>query len=180
MRPISNLRHIPMLDGIEVNVIDVALEIRIVSNRMLPVTALPNSSLASDNFAGAAWHIAGKAARKSTLDQTPAQRKIGIAGRQRPDGMEMVRQYANCDSLKCVPLLNRRVDSPESVNVAHKRVPRSVRKSNGKEKNSAFDVWTSVSWHGGIISLLVRVGAGTRAHGTQMRAFAHPTKLIMW
>jgi hypothetical protein len=53
-----------MLHGIEVNVVDTPLQVGVVANGMLPITT-----------------------RKSALDETPAQRKIGISLRQRPDGM---------------------------------------------------------------------------------------------
>jgi hypothetical protein len=66
--------------GIEVNIVDMALQIGIVPNGVLPITTLPNSPLASGNLAGAALHVADKPARKSALDQAAAQRKIGIAG----------------------------------------------------------------------------------------------------
>jgi hypothetical protein len=69
----------PVFHGIEVNVVDMALQIGIVPNSVFPITTLPNSPLASGNLARAALHVAGKSARKSALDQAPAQRKIGIA-----------------------------------------------------------------------------------------------------
>ena len=46
MRPVRDARYVTMLDGIKVNVIDVTLEVDVVTNRMLPVAALPNTLLA--------------------------------------------------------------------------------------------------------------------------------------
>ena len=63
MWPIANLRHMPMLHGIEVNVIDMTLQVGIVANGVLPKTTLPNSPLASGDLAGAAPHVAGQTAR---------------------------------------------------------------------------------------------------------------------
>jgi hypothetical protein len=51
VRPIDHARDVPMPYGIEVDVIDVHIEIRIVADGMLPVTALPNSFLSFADFA---------------------------------------------------------------------------------------------------------------------------------
>src|SRR5436309_16098939 len=59
MRPIANLPYMPMLNGIQVNVVDMTLQVGIVANGVLPKTALPNSSLTSGDLAGATPHVAG-------------------------------------------------------------------------------------------------------------------------
>jgi hypothetical protein len=169
-----------MLRGIEVNVVDMALQVGIITNSMLPITTLPNSPLASGNLAGAAEHVTAKTARKSALDQAPAQRKIGLTRRQRPDGVQVVRQYANCHRLERIAFLNRNVDSPEPFYVPHQDVTRSVGESDREKEKAALDVCTTVSRHGGMrVSLIDRLTArcvGTdRGHGAQGRAFAHPT-----
>src|SRR5205085_3689690 len=143
MRPIANLPYMPMLNGIEVNVVDMTLQVGIVANGVLPKTTLPNSSLTSGNLAGAAPHVAGQTARESAFDQAPAQREIGVALRQRPDGIQMIGQYANCDRLEGIPFLNRHVDAPKPVDVPHKDFARPVGKSDGKEEDAAFDVCTT-------------------------------------
>jgi hypothetical protein len=137
----------PMLHGIEVDVVDVALQVGFIANGVLPITTLPNSPLASGNLAGAARHVARKPARKSALDQAPAQWKISIALRQRPDGMQVVQQYANCDGLKRIPLLNRHVDAPKPVDMPYQDVTRPVGESDGEEEDAAIDVGTTVSRH---------------------------------
>jgi hypothetical protein len=43
MRPIANLKCMSVLHGIEVNIVDMALQIGIVANGMLPIATLPNS-----------------------------------------------------------------------------------------------------------------------------------------
>ena len=42
--PVGHSRYVTMLDGIVMNVIDVALKIRIITYQMLPKSALPNCS----------------------------------------------------------------------------------------------------------------------------------------
>jgi hypothetical protein len=51
MRPIGDALDVPVLEGIEVNVIDVPLQIAFVSNRVFPEPSLPNSAFASVSFA---------------------------------------------------------------------------------------------------------------------------------
>ncbi len=62
VRPVANPRDISVLDGIEVNVIDMPRQIDVVTNRVLPIAALPNSSLAAGDFAGTAAYIARQTA----------------------------------------------------------------------------------------------------------------------
>jgi hypothetical protein len=49
--PIARFDHVTVLHGIKMNVIDVALQVSVVANRVLPIAALPNSLLASRYFA---------------------------------------------------------------------------------------------------------------------------------
>jgi hypothetical protein len=111
-----------VLDGIEVDVVDVALQVGIIANGMLPIATLPNSALAPADLARTARSIAGKSAGKSSLDQAPAQRKIRIAFRQRPNRMQVIRQNSDCDSLERITPLYGRIDAPEPVDVPHKGV----------------------------------------------------------
>ncbi len=51
VRPINCARDVSMLDRIEMNVIDMALEIGVIANRVFPITALPNTFLSLTDFA---------------------------------------------------------------------------------------------------------------------------------
>jgi hypothetical protein len=50
MRPIRNPRDVSMLYRIEMNVIDVTFKIRVVTNGVLPVAALPDAFFSFRNF----------------------------------------------------------------------------------------------------------------------------------
>src|ERR1700704_3687928 len=90
--------------------------------------------------------------------------------------MQVVGQDANCDGLERMPLLNRPINTPETVDVPQEHVTRSVGESDGEEEDAAFDVCPTVSRHGGTRVACVRSrGCKTRGHGAQPRAFAHPT-----
>jgi hypothetical protein len=118
VRPIPNLRHVAVLHRIVVNVVDVPFEIGLVSDCMLPVTPLPKSAFPPGGFAGGARRGLHETSRKPRFDHAPTQRKIGVARRQRPDGVQVIRQNADCDGLKRITLVRGFVDSPTDRPVA--------------------------------------------------------------
>lgn len=75
MRPISDLRHIAMLDRIDVDVVDVTGEIIFITNGVLPIAPLPYAAFAlggpalGNSFAG--WNTT----RESRFDQPPTRGK---------------------------------------------------------------------------------------------------------
>src|SRR6266404_2046556 len=73
MRPISDSRYEAVLDRIDMDVVNVTLKIALVADRVLPITPLPDTTLSL-----------GRPARR-----------ISIGFRQRPDRVEMIRQYNN-------------------------------------------------------------------------------------
>src|SRR6266576_4447138 len=90
VRPIDHACYVPMLDRIEMNVVDMRLEICFISDGMLPIAALPDAffSLVDLALGSRPWI---KASRKVTLDQSPTYRKVSITLRQRPNCVNMVR-----------------------------------------------------------------------------------------
>jgi hypothetical protein len=62
VRPIAHLRYMSMLHRIEVDVVDVALQVGIISNGMFPIATLPNSPLTVADLAGASRPIPSKSA----------------------------------------------------------------------------------------------------------------------
>ena len=51
MRPIDDPSDVPVLHWIKMNVVDMAFEIGVISNRVLPVTPLPDALLSFSDFA---------------------------------------------------------------------------------------------------------------------------------
>jgi hypothetical protein len=79
-----------MLDRVPVNVIDVPFEIPVVANQVFPVSALPDTALASF-YAARGPSLAGRyGPRKPCLDQSPAGLVVRVAGRQSPDAVEVL------------------------------------------------------------------------------------------
>lgn len=60
---------------------------------MFPEPALPDAAFALAPTAGRNAFIAGQKPREPRLDQSPARREIGIASGQRPQAVQMFRQY---------------------------------------------------------------------------------------
>ena len=60
-------------------------------------------------------------------------------------------------------------------------VTRPVGESDGEEENTAIDVGTTVSRHGGMrVSSIPSHRCKTRGHGVQEHAFAHPTSSVIF
>jgi len=95
-----------MLHRIEVDVVDVAGQVGLIADGVFPVAALPNPLFPPRDLTGAAMRIGSDPARKSALDQVPAQRKVRVALRQRPYGVEVIRQYADRNRLERITVLN--------------------------------------------------------------------------
>src|SRR5262245_60561400 len=82
VRPVAHARHMPMLHGVEMDVIHMALKIGVIPNGMLPEPTLPQRAFASGDLAARRERVSSKATRESTLDQAPAQRIVRVSVRQ--------------------------------------------------------------------------------------------------
>src|SRR5690606_22710800 len=82
-----------MLTWIVVDVVDMSLEIIIIANKVLPVTALPNTALALALPTGRYAFVARQCPGEFGLDQAPAQREIEVAERKGAQGMQMIGQH---------------------------------------------------------------------------------------
>jgi hypothetical protein len=82
--PIDYTRDVAMLHWVEMNVVNMALKIGVIANRMLPISTLPNTLLSLIYLARGSrpW---SEAARKPALDQAPARREVGVTLRERPN-----------------------------------------------------------------------------------------------
>jgi len=90
MLPIAHALNEPVLDWVEMNVIDMSLKIVLVANRVFPKSSLPQRQIAvwsADNINSG---IKQRGAEVS-LDPSPSTRKVGISRRQREDRMKMIR-----------------------------------------------------------------------------------------
>ena len=72
------------------NVITMPANIAFVSQRVLPVSALPDSTFTFETAAFGAFFDALNASRKHAFNQPPSHRIVRIAGRQSPNSMQVI------------------------------------------------------------------------------------------
>ena len=93
MRPIVNPRNQAVLQRINVAILDMTGEIGFISDQVFPEPGLPDATLITSRLDAGKLFTFGQRFCKSTFDQPPAHRKIGIAGWQALYGVQMIRQY---------------------------------------------------------------------------------------
>ena len=82
-----------MFDRVDVDVINMTLEIDFVTNRMFPISSLPDPSLASSCTTGRNAFTDRDTSRERRLDQSPSRGEIRITVGQRPHRVDMIGQY---------------------------------------------------------------------------------------
>ena len=89
-----------MFDRIKMDVVRATLQIRFVAYGVFIKTPLPNTAFVPSLFAGRQVFGTREMCGEFGFNQPPAQGIIRIVGRQRPNGVNMVRQYAYGDGFK--------------------------------------------------------------------------------
>jgi hypothetical protein len=135
MPPIRNARYVPVLDGIEMNVIHMAFEVGIVSDCMFPKATLPDSFFTFDNLAGGSRFVL-KAARKATLYQAPTDRELRVTFRQGPERVDVVRKHTDRDSLERTTLANKSVDLSQTIDLVDEQRAGSIGENDREEEHT--------------------------------------------
>lgn len=107
VRPVGDAGHEAVPDRVDPAILDVPSVILVVADRVLPEPALPEAHLAPRGLARAAARVGRHAFGEARLDLLPARREIGIAPRQGPDRVQMVRQDHDRISQERVLVLGR-------------------------------------------------------------------------
>src|SRR5262249_38990551 len=92
MRPITDARHNPMFDRVEMDVIDMTGKIVLVADGVLPKSPLPKRKIT----VSVAFHstvCGANTIAEKRLDQSPAPRIVRILRRQSKDRMQMIRKH---------------------------------------------------------------------------------------
>ena len=95
-----------MFDGIEMDVVRATLQIRFVAHGVFVKTPLPNTAFVPPLFAGGQVFGTREMCGEFGFNQPPAQGIIRIVGRQRPNGVNVVRQHAYGDGFKGILFLH--------------------------------------------------------------------------
>ena len=93
IRPIHHLRHKPVPDRIDMDVIHVTREIIVIANGMLPIASLPDTAFALGGTALGNPFAGHETPRKCRFDQPPARGKVCVVLGQGPDRVQMIRQH---------------------------------------------------------------------------------------
>src|SRR5712671_2285362 len=120
VRPVDNTRDMSVLDRIEVDVVDIALQIGIIANGVLPIATLPDALLSLAHLACGSRQ-GSKAAREAALDQAPAGGKISVSFRNR---VNVIGQDADRDGFEWAALLDGSIDNSQSINLVHQQPAR--------------------------------------------------------
>lgn len=118
MRPRMRTANQAVFDRIIVDVIDVAGQVCLIADAMLPKAFLPDTSLVSSvsrtgngRFRSAR---SGPRFHETPLDGGPAGGIIGVVFRQSPDAMEMIRQQDDGRHLERLLALHNAENLPET------------------------------------------------------------------
>jgi hypothetical protein len=106
MWPIRDTGYMSMRHGIKVDVVDMAREISVIANRVLPIPTLLDTLFALRRFAFRSrprFDPPGKPA----LDEAPSDGKIRIMLRQGPKRVEVIGQDANRNRFKRAAVLEQ-------------------------------------------------------------------------
>ena len=148
VRPVDHLRHMSMFDGIEMQVVHVCIEIGRVADQVLPITPLPNSAFAASVPNGRAPFIGRQAFREPGLDQSPAQREIGIPLWKFDHAMHMVWQHHPTVNCKRMPTADVPQHIAQRINMTNEEVVAlALQGVDGEEIRAAGTPGTSVIRH---------------------------------
>jgi len=145
--PRVDLRHMAMLDRIEVNVVDVTLEVVLIAERMLPIAPLPNAPF---TLIGSAWRYlfpSRQTTRERRLDQSPAGREIRVTLRQRPYRVQMIRQHHRCFRRIRMPSLRVAKGTTQQFDVVREQSQSPVRQIDGEKITAAGKKITPIIGH---------------------------------
>jgi hypothetical protein len=85
--------------------------------------------------------------RKPIFDQPPARREIMVAGRQAPDGVQMIGKYDECVDRKSAALTNRGDSFAQDLYVIDEQGSAAVQQIDRKEPTPAWDKSPTIVRH---------------------------------
>jgi hypothetical protein len=149
MRPIADTRDQTVLDRIDVTIFDVAAKILLIADQMFPEPTLPDGAFTSRNADVAPRLGRGNGLGEGDLNQPPAQRKIGVAGRQCPNCVDVIRQDHHGVDRKRMARLRDARRVAQRVDMVRQKAALPVQQVDGEEPASAGHEGTAIIWHGG-------------------------------
>ncbi len=124
-------------DRVVMDVIDMSTEIIIVTNQMLPIASLPDTSLPAGDAPFASPFIPGQTTRETCLDLCPAIGIVGITGRQTPHAMQVIGQHHDRQHIERPSRLRRPERGTQIVHPLHQQPATALQQIDGEETGAA-------------------------------------------
>jgi len=137
-----------MLDRVVVDVIHMPLEVRLITDDMLPETPLPNRAFFRAQSSGIRrrFGLMTEGSAESTLDESPSHREIRISSRERPDTVEMIGQNDNGVDRKRVRLHHLPERTSQQLHMRRScQDPCPSVRDNGEKIHASFNAGSQVT-----------------------------------
>ena len=150
MRPFVDLHHEPMFDRIEMNIIDMPYQVRLIPDGVLPITPLPKTVFTAPVARSSAATL-GEEAGEQTFAALPTSRKIDLVARQRHKDVQMIGKHNDGIHRKRTLMSRHTKCISQQVDGFDERAGSSIRKCSGKKERAARHKISSIADHVGAV-----------------------------
>ena len=122
-----------MLDRIEPAIVDMAPQVALVANELLPITTLPDAAFAAVLTDGTELIDFRDRFREADLDPAPSDREIRVTLRQCPNSMDMIWQYHHRVDLEGKPVPGLADSTAKIFDIVDQQTTVAVKKIDREE-----------------------------------------------
>jgi hypothetical protein len=174
--PVRYASNQPMLQRVEMQIVHMMPIVAFVSDQMLPIPPLPDTSFASGSLRCGQHLCFRQPLGKRELDDLPAKREISVAVGQRPDAVHVIRKYDPGINMEGVAGLGGADCFTQQIDVADKEVASAITQVDREEIGCARHPGAAVSRHGGSSLSVVLAGGPYRWIGKALSTLRHQTR----
>ena len=136
-----------MFDRVEMNVLDVPTQIVVVADQMFPIPTLPDTAFATGDAPIATPFRHRQTTGKARFDLRPAIGIVGIASRQTPDAMQVIRQHHDRRQLEYPGRMRRTERRAKIIDPVHQQSTAAFQQIDGKEARATRHMHASIVRH---------------------------------
>ena len=129
------------------DVIDVRFQVVVIRDAAFPEAMLPDASLASCDPHRRTILASGQSAAEARFDSRPSPRIVGIAVRQPPEAMQVIRQDDDRDHIERLCRTCNTERRTEIVDAIHQQASTPLQQIHGEEECPAWHGFSAISWH---------------------------------
>ena len=129
------------------DVIDVRFQVVVIRDAAFPEAMLPDASLASCDPHRRTILASGQSAAEARFDSRPSPRIVGIAVRQPPEAMQVIRQDDDRDHIERLCRTCNTERRTEIVDAIHQQASTPLQQIHGEEECPAWHGFAAISWH---------------------------------